>query len=254
MTPTVSIVIATYLKDNQAYLDKCLESIKRQVWEGDFSFEVILVSSGEHIPTVPEYITHYHSDVRMHYPEAINHGVKLTNPESRYLMLLNDDTILARHTLATMAYKCSVGPVILNAMSNCDNGWMYNARIVLKNGIDEMHLSKRFYTLHELDRFHEAIMHHPRGADILLRVPYVCFYGTMMPRYVWNSVGGLDPKFKTGHDDEDFCMRAARLSISSFIDLESFIFHFGGVSANAVITDAEREENKEYFKSKWGSA
>lgn len=247
MTPLVSVVIGTYLKENDRYLQDCLLSIRRQ----DCSYaeiEVIVVSSGEWKPEIPPWAKGIHSKERLHYPEAINLGVSVSDQNSKYILILNDDVILSQHAIPGLISAAADYKVILNSFSNCDNFWYYNA--VIKLG--DKNLDKRFYRYDEINGHQRDIMDYPAGPNILLHVNYVCFYATLIPRAVWDEVGTLDENFKTGHDDEDYCKRAYARGIASLVYLGSFIFHYGGVSAESAITDSDRVKNKAYFDKKWG--
>jgi GT2 family glycosyltransferase len=246
----VSIVLVTYLKDNQKYLDLCMESIKRQTFK---DYEVILVSSGEHSPTHPDWITHHHSDERLHFADAINHGVRRTNPSSKYILLLSDDCVMTETSLEMLVGTIGEGQMILNPISTCDNNSSYSLVFAYEKNGETKQLTNRFYRYDDLSQDIEYIMKtrsiYPVG--IVLR-EYVAFYATMIPRSVWEKVGELDQNFKTGQEDADYCKRAKQQNIPSGFALNSFILHFGGVTADQVMERPGREQNIKYYKDKWG--
>lgn len=250
--PAVSVVVCTHLEENRKYLDACLNSLEAQK---GIDFEVILVSSGYLPDGLPKWLRHLHVDESLGWSEKVNAGVELSDPVTKYLFTLNDDVILSKHALATMVRKAGDSAILLNPMSNCDNGWVYHARITLEDPIteDKKLLTKRFYTYEELDGWQRAIMLHKPGADILLTVSQICFYATLIPRKVWNQVGILDPLCKYGYDDEDYCRRAAKFGIPSLIDLESFVLHFGGATSSKTNTQEMKDETVNYYRAKWAN-
>lgn len=246
----ISIVLVTYLKQNQRYLDLCIESLSRQTYK---DFEVILISSGEHIPTCPDWVKHTHLEERHHYPEGVNAGVKLTNPDSKYLMLMGDDCFLTETALENMVGALGDNQLIINPLSNCDNASSYTLILGYEQDKEFKQLTQRFYRYDDLKDVFEPMMkaHSVYPPGLIVR-PFVCFYATMIPRSVWNKVGKMDPNFKTGQDDVDYCRRAMNLGISSGVVLNAIIWHFGGVTADAALTNDIRQKNIEYYKSKWG--
>lgn len=249
MTPLVSVVLCHHDPANRKYLDACVKSLW---WQEGVDIEVILISS-YFVVGLPNNVKQTVAPEGYRWVHKANLGVSLTDPKSKYLLLLNDDVILAKHTIESMSRKLGDFGLILNPMSQCDNGWLFNAKITLTR-YDEVckDLTKRFYAFEELQGFVDSVIHHPRGMNLLHPENYVCFYATMIPRAVWNAVGPLDEKCRTSHDDEDYCYRAKKLGIISAIDFESFALHFGGATSASTTTDADREETHSYFNQKWG--
>ena len=115
-------------------------------------------------------------------------------------------------------------------------------------------LIKRFYRyddlqIETLNSIKNSYSIYPKG---LIIQDFVAFYATLIPKKVWDIVGTLDPKFKTGQDDLDYCKRAKKCNIGSFVALSSFVFHFGGVTADEVLNWDIRMANINYFTQKWG--
>jgi GT2 family glycosyltransferase len=249
--PLVSVIVCTHLESNRKYLNACLESLRVQ--EG-VDFEVILMSSAPHpeVFGVPN-LKQYECEGDMGWTLKINKGVELSDPRSKYLMFLNDDVILSKHAIATMARNCADYAVIANPLSNCDNGWIYNAVFELRSGGRIMSLDKRFYEFEEIDGFQAGIHNYPRGQRIWINANYLCFYATMIPRAIWNQVGILDVNYVNGYEDQDFCLRAQKLGVATVVDAEAFIFHFGGATTESTSTQELRKYNEDYFKSKWGT-
>ena len=252
-TPLVSVLMCHHLPENRKYLDACLRSLEAQ--EG-CDFEVILAYDNYEPEGLPSYVRKFRVADGLRWVHKINVGARQADPESKYFFLLNDDVILAKHTIATLARKCANFGVVMNPMSQCDNGWLFNANITLNNPgpqgkYSSRQLTKRFYAFEELAEWQDAIIHHKPGPDLVHFESYVCFYATMIPRTVWNAVGQLDEGCLSSHDDEDYCMRARKLGVPSAIDFESFALHFGGATSAKTTTDQDRAETLAHFNKKW---
>ncbi len=248
--PKVGLCIATYLESNQKYLDECLKSIKNLNFPKEL-LDVVVVGSGDYIPNTHGYRS-IHRNQQTHYPEACNIGVSSFSADCEYYLLLNDDTILTKNSLIKLLSSASPD-AIYQPISNCDNGWRYQLKMPLG-------LNKRFYRYEQILE-HKTDTHDPfqkmMDADSLypqgmIIVDWVPFYATLIPKRIWNFVGPLDPRFKTGQDDIDYGRRAKAKGVPCAINLSSLIWHFGGVTADQVLTDDIRKENIDYFEMKHG--
>lgn len=247
----VTIVCATYLKESDKYLRVAIESVKNLDYD---NYELILVSSGEHVPQdIPKWIKHIHHRDRHHYPEAINSGIKEADPESKYYLLINDDVIMTRNSLTNLVNKAMDNDIILNPISNCDNFFKYNLIMGFSEKNHFMQMNQRFYRFNDLDGKFEKLMNsesiYPWG---IISQEFICFYATLIPKKVWDRVGGLDPQFKTGQDDVDFSLRCKEKNIACAVALDSLIWHYGGATADLALTPEIRRTNIEYFAKKWG--
>jgi len=244
-------VCATYLKENDRYLRVAIESVKNQNYD---NYEMILVSSGSHIPQdIPKWIKHIHHEKQHHYPEAINSGVAQASPDSKYYLIINDDVILTKDSLVNLIHIAGDNEIILNPISNCDNYFKYNLVMGYEKNSDFVPMTKRFYRYDDLNGSFNELMNsksiYPYG---LIAQDFVCFYATLFPKKVWDKLGGLDGEFKTGQDDVDASMRAKQLGIPCGIAINSLIWHYGGATADIALTTDIRRQNIEYFSKKWG--
>lgn len=245
----VSVLIATYENDDsqQKYLDACLKSLHAQTYK---DIEIILVSTGKYLPLVDVDI-HCHQKERLHFPEAImKASAKMSNSE--YVLLCNDDIIASQTAIEQMVGILKMENLILNPMSNCDQLRQFLAPLYVKT------LDDRLIEFSQQDRMVNVL---PYVDDIIERScsftpmvffrQWVAFYFSAMRRSTWDQIGGLDPKFKTGQDDLDFCLRAEKQNIRSAILTSTFVYHFSGVSADKHLDTETRNSNIEYFNEKW---
>lgn len=270
----LSIVMVTYLEENFRYLCLAIDSLSRQK---GVDFELILVSSGRFNPNVDHIpktnllnLRHHHSEERLHYPSAINYGMKLIRDSSKYVMMANDDLIFTKDSLLKLMdsfdiLKDSNGeemPLILNPLSSCDNHWAFWSplKLITEEG-ESIGLSNRFYRYDELKDHFELIMNSMHYDPIYKNFypwmlinrssEYIAFYCTTMQRRVWDLIGELDSNLKTGFDDNDYSRRARQHNIPLAIAVHSFVLHFGGATADIALTEQDREDNVIYFTNKW---
>ncbi|HZW33324.1 MAG TPA: glycosyltransferase [Isosphaeraceae bacterium] len=77
----------------------------------------------------------------------------------------------------------------------------------------------------------------------------------LMTRAVYDTIGGLDPRFSLGlFDDDDLAVRARRAGFELAVAFDLFIHHFGSRTFQGNGVDAETllEENHRRFAAKWG--
>ncbi len=255
---SVDIIIATYSSYGQKYLDDCLLSIQRQTLKDK---KVYVVSSGDYKPQINTTldVNHFHYLRRLHFPEAVNEGVKRSS--SDHILICNDDIIMQKDCLANILKHSLENPtMILNPVSTCDNGKFFSLPIHFK--------LREFFHMFESSQYkHDQISPHyvneiiesmaispyPDANIGMLYVQFAAFYCTIMSRKIWNDVGGIDTALKTGQDDLDFCLRAKNIGIRSAICLDAYAFHYSGATADIHLTKDDRMFNIDHFNKKWTS-
>lgn len=249
--PKVSVVLLYHEPKNEAYIDLALESIRRQ----DIDKEVIVVDSSETSKNYPEWVTAITVSHTTGSAVAANMGVNQTNPESKYIMFCNDDIVMGRDALAELVHTMDNidVPVIMNPYSNTDVGMYYYSPIMLNHKTFPRQFPIESTTMLEREAMMECA---PFGRQVLLPVPFVCFYATIMHRKTWMDLGGLDEFYESGPDDRDFCIRAfQKYGIPSLINLRPNIWHFGGqtiATKDPEAVAANRVKNAQYFEQKFG--
>lgn len=245
--PKVSIVVLGYLESNRHYLEACLRSVANLEYPKDL-LDITLVSPYGRSVIYPQDVL----DMRIVSPpepgsfsKSVNAGIKASNKDSDYYLILSDDTVITHNALNNMVKygdNCVIGPV-----SNCDNDWKYKVLLPVTG-------FERFYELGKdselaLGMMIKADSPWPQGA---LLTDTLCFYAVMIPRKVWNEVGELDEGFNMGHEDSDYCHRARLKGYVPIVAMDSLIYHAGGASSE-IINDSMRESNEKRFKEKWGT-
>lgn len=246
----ITTVIIHHENHNQHYLDWCLKSLSLQ--EGVDNETIIVVTSPED-PDVKNLPSAKLMRVdRSFGPEkALNYGVKHARPQSDFIMLLNDDTILSRPALRVLSDTIGDHPkLILNAWSNCDMGWLFFGapEITHPETGKKLKVSKQM-RFDDVKGFEQAIIDLPRfKGNPMIPAEFNCFYATMMRRELFNAVGGNDERFHCGQSDQYFCMQAKKLQDARcLVTFETFIWHYGGVTVENM-TDQERQKKQEVFQ------
>lgn len=247
----VSIVVNTWSEKAKPYLDLCIESIQALNYPKE-QLDVVLVGRKSY---APEY-----AGVKTVAPESDqfgnefgqNFGVMHTNPESKYLFLINDDVCLTRDSLKNLVEIAGDQDMILSPISPCDNYWKYHLHFGFPYKGELKFLTERFYRLEQLAEYRENLISahsiYPQG---LLITDMLCLFAAFIPRSTWEKIGPLDENFDTGQSDFDYCLRARELNIPRLIALNSLVWHFGGATSAESHTDERREKNAAYFRSKW---
>lgn len=217
--PRVDIIIPTY--NNLEYLRLCIESVRRRTT--DWPHSLFVVDSGD--DGTGEWlrkqsdITVISSKMRLTYAEAVNLGIRSTS--AKYVLLLNNDTIVSDRWLSAMmveAMKPGVG--VVGPLSNCDKGWSHEEKIVV-NGVE----LKTSATIEDVANLIPGIetFSHPKRVTERFWIP---FYAALLPREALDKVGVLDENFKNGHEDYDYCMRLKKSGYRIINTYDSFVFHF----------------------------
>lgn len=248
MNPSISIIITHALSSSNSYLELCLESLRRQ----NIPKEVIVVSSAHEPPPVPDFVKLFWEPEPSSYAEKINFGIAKSDPNTPYILLGQDDLVFGKDCIASMIEGCGKNLCLITPLSNCDNSWLYHANFELMNEKGERLILPRFFKKELLENFEEAAMSCQTNLKALFPATSICLYSCLMPRLVWDIVGGLDPQYQNGCEDSDFVYHAKQKGFNSFVSAGSFVIHFGGVSSSKMVRKEENDRNYLYFKQKWG--
>lgn len=251
-TPNISIVVTTWLEESKPYLNACMASIASLNYPKD-KLEVILVGRPEYAPTYPHAHTVYPAKDKFGNAEGINFGVSKTNSASKYILSLNDDTVLTRNSLLHMVRAAGDGEIIINPISPCDNYINYNLQFQFNHHGQQLALKERFYRMEALKDYIPAMISadsmYPQG---IIKADFLCMFASLIPRVVWEKLGPLDENFITGPDDIDYSWRAKAAGVQLAVELSCLIWHFGGPTSELTLNPEMRAHNQAYFKKKWG--
>lgn len=245
----ITAVVTTFSDTIGDYLKYTLESLLSQ--EG-VDLEVILVSSQNIDPLAPPNVKVFKQPRNKSNCQNVNFGFRQARPESTLFFTVNDDVILSKNSLKSLAETSSKN-YIANAMSNNDNHWLYLADFKVGDLVFPRYCRVDDRVFKELA---EAVMGYSlenNGLPTLLLQHFVCTYATMVPRKIWEDLEGYDDKnLGVAGTDVDFCLRARQLGVQSVVTNQAFIFHAGGVTSSETLNDTIRAKDRELFKAKWG--
>lgn len=257
----IDIIIPNY--NNWDYLRMTLDSI---LINTNSKFRIIISDAGssektwDNLRGLKGFVILGEPGHRLNFSEAVNAGIRASN--SKYFVLLNSDVIVSKNWLNAMKDKMDKTHRLSSCgvLSNCDRGWRftneYNMRVndslELVPGMKLEHVKPH---LDDLYRFMEGsnIEH----KDQYIEQDWVAGYCTMYARSAVDEVGLLDTQYVNGCEDLDLEKRLRAFGYKAGQALDSFVFHFGGVSRgayqeeNRVTYAAEDGANHVYYQKKW---
>lgn len=201
--PLISIIVPN--KDHIELLERCLHSILKLT--SYCNYEIIIVENNSTETETFDFYDKIRSDPHIsiitwqgefNYSAINNYGVK--HAEGKYLLLLNNDTeIISCDWIQEMlmyAQRPDVGAV--GAKLYYEDDTIQHAGLGIGLLTLAGHLHRGF------DRRHPGYMGRLIYAQDLSAVTFAC---VMIPRHVWDEVGGLDESFAVAFNDVDMCMR-----------------------------------------------
>jgi GT2 family glycosyltransferase len=237
--PPVSIVITSYFPESKRYLDLCMRSIESLDYQAEK--EVIIVGRPDYLPEYKGATTIAPPLEKFYPPVGLNFGMKRAKHE--LMLVINDDTILTRHSLYKLVklYQASPHVGLLMPTSNDSQG-RYSACVGIPS---------RPYRYEELaNRIQELIYNDGILPNIMSYHETLCIYAFLISKTNYQRVGDFDESL-IGQDDIDYTLRVRQAGLANAISYSAIIYHFGGVSADKTFTPQIREESMRKFQAKW---
>ena len=245
MTPDVSVVIVTW--NGRHHLEACLPAVEAQQ---DVSFETILVDNASTDGTV--------AFVRERFPRvrivelAQNTGFAAGNNAGaraaggRYVAFLNNDTIPAPRWLRTLLDGMDESHGF--ALTTSLIVYMHDPGVIDSAGDGLLRWGGAFKRLHGAPAHLAASSREVFG---------VCGAACLMPRAVFEELGGFDETFFASHEDVDLSYRARLRGYRCRYVADAVVRHHGSatlgrVSAFAVF-HGQRNLEWMYFKNTPGA-
>jgi GT2 family glycosyltransferase/glycosyltransferase involved in cell wall biosynthesis len=219
----------------------CLDSIYRCA-VGNLATELIVIDDASTDGTA-ECIREQYPDVkliqnarRQSFGANMNAAAKLA--KGRHLCLLNNDTIVLPNWLGLMVEAAENDPTI----GVVGNRHLWPDSEKINHG--GMAFDKRYEPVHirvgQEPDFAPALV--DREFQILTAACWV------VPRHVFDDLGGFDLQFKNGFEDVDFCLRVRERGLKVWYVGKSVIYHYGQSTPGRTVNDAE---NARRFHQKW---
>ena len=241
--PRVSIVIPVHNKFPVTY--HCLASLLVAVNQA--SFEVIIVDDGSkdvssRIPVWIKGIQYLRNDEPQGFIRACNRGG--TAARGEYIVMLNNDTEVTAHWLDEL----------LATFVHFDNVGMAGAKLLYPNGTLQEAGGIVWNTGDPWNYGRQANPHDPRYG-YARQVDYLSGACLMLPRVLWNDLGGFDEAFVPAYfEDTDLGFRVRQKGYKTVYVPFSQVIHFEGMS-NGTLTSAGikqyQEINRPKFKQRW---
>jgi GT2 family glycosyltransferase/tetratricopeptide (TPR) repeat protein len=248
----VDIIIANY--GNVEYLKMCMSSIFMNTL---YPYHVIISDAGsdektwEYLRTLKGVTILGESGKRVTFSEACNAGIQASR--TKFFVILNSDVIVSKCWLTSLVDKMEHTDRLAacGVLSNCDRGWLfgisgkpeYPMRLE-KSGVDlvpGMKIGTIQPHVEELYGFMKKSNETYKGKFV--KQEWVAAYATIFARCAIDEVGLFDTQYKNGCEDWDLCQRLSRYGYAIGQAIDSFVYHFGGVTRGSY-----EEENRESYK------
>ena len=227
--PTVSIIIPVY--NNLEFTRACLESIFRHI--GNTLLEIIVVDNGS-VDDTPVYLLHQarrnrqvhpvRSQTNLGFAGGVNLGA--THARGEYILVANNDLIMTSHWLEPLLEmlraddKLAVVSPTTNYVGEGPQKLDALADVTAEQA--EVAAGKlRDMKLPTVEVSHRLV-----------------FFCVLIPRRVWDGLGGLLSDYGPGnYEDDDFCIHARFAGYRLAISRQSFVFHHGSATFKASAID-----------------
>ena len=253
--PLVSIVIPN--KDHYADISKCVNTILNQsTYE---NYEIIIVDNGSSDQAVLDYYEELKRKRTkkkilikswphpFNYSAINNYGVKFASGEQ--LILLNSDTkIISSNWIEEMlmyAQRKDVGAV--GAKLYYEDNTIQHAGVVLGLGLHRV-AGHVFYKAQKENLGYMGRLYYAQNYSA---VTAAC---VMIPKKVWDTVGGLDEEFQVAFNDVDLCMRIRKAGYLIVWTPYAELYHYESKSRGAEDTPEKRkrfEGEVRRFQERW---
>lgn len=251
-TPLVSIIIPN--KNHLEDLRRCIESILEK--STYTAYEIIVVDNGSNETGVQDYYRELNQNERIrvvswneefNFSAINNYGVEFA--QGKYLILLNNDTeIITKSWIEEMlmyAQRQDVGAVGTKLYYGDDT--IQHAGVVLKLG---RHRAAG-HIFSKVDKENLGYMGRLCYAQNLSAVTFAC---VMIPRHVWDEVGGLDESFAVAFNDVDMCMRIRKAGYLIVWTPYAELYHYESKSRGLEDTPEKKkrfEGEVKRFQERW---
>lgn len=237
----LTIVVVSF--DCADEVEQALESLRRH--PPSVSHEIIVIDNASQDDTVPRIRERFPQvrvlplEQNLGYGSAVNIAVK--EADGRFLLLLNPDTQTTPGAIDTL---------LRHAMTTDDVG-VVGPRLLLGSETPQpsaRRLPSPWRLWFEVLRLHLLL---PRSARSRIlggtystqedagRVDWVSGACHLIPRSVWDQIGGLTERTFCGFDDLDYCWRAREAGLATWFCPDAVILHHCGVSVSRRWAPAE---------------
>jgi glycosyltransferase involved in cell wall biosynthesis len=236
--PLVSISMVHY--NRLDCLKDCIESIRRHT---SGPYELIIIDNGS-TDGSPDYLRSLSDITLIEIPSNIRPDLAslkgLAMAKGDYIATISDDIIVTPGWLDLFLEHMNRNPKVglIGPRSNFVSG----AQLVP---------DVQYRSIQELDTFAEQWTRNFKGnfSNASRLVGFILFFS----RELLNKIGGTDPIFRFGFNDDDFTLRAIISGYDAIIADDIFIHHTGGPQMRGDFEYKRKlKESWDAFKTKWG--
>ncbi|REE86229.1 GT2 family glycosyltransferase [Paenibacillus taihuensis] len=236
-----SIIIPNY---NQVdYLKQCIASIRRFT---NPPFEIIVVDNastdgaGAYLASLGSAVRYRVLESNRGFAGAINVGMMMAR--GSYLLLLNNDTVVAENWLSNMLACLNSSPTVgmVGPVTNYISG--------------DQRIEVPYKTVRGMPNF--ARQHNVSNPSRWQQTDRLTGFCLLMRRELWDRTGFMDEGYTVGnYEDDDYNIRVRLQGYSLMIARDTFIHHFGSVSIRALgeRVTVVNDHNRHVYMEKWGN-
>lgn len=233
-----SIIIPTY--NSRKFIEKCVSSILN----AGFSGEIIVVDNNSKDDTVffvknnfPQ-IKIVETDKNLGFSGAINIGAK--KAQNPYFIFLNPDAIPLKNSLKELD----------DFIKKENNFGVIGFNILKKDGIHEKFSFGKKTSFSQILR-NKFFKKEDALPFLPTKVDWVSGAAMVVPKKVFEKIGGFDEIFFMYFEDQDFCLRVKSLGYHIYFLPNVKIVHFGGKTwASSKLQKKHYYESQDYFFKK----
>ena len=245
-----SIIIPTY--NELDLLTACISSVFKNTQD----FELIIIDNGSTDNTriyldflVASYKNVFFGTLKKNMGFAVAVNVALPKTKGKYIILLNNDTLVTPGWADSMVSIIPAAEKFFNVSNISLVGPVTN-----NSGGDQQIEVDRYFP-DQLDD--SALKHRKAFKGNFSLAGFLSGFCLLFKREVYESIGGLDDKYKIGGwEDNDFCLRANIAGFKCVVDKSTFIHHYGQVTLKKLKSPYPPVflSNQLYFFSKFYSS
>jgi GT2 family glycosyltransferase len=247
-TPRVSVIIPVHNKS--FFTKKCLNRIFTNTPEKT-PFEIIVIDNGSTNDTkiFLDEFSKNHSNVKIlrnetniGFAKACNQGANVAKGE--YVLFLKNDTEPKAGWLDSLVEVAESSPMVGAVGSKL----LFPDRLIKHAGIvcvDDRTVNDPLLFYHNLYR---TSPNNPK-ANIIQEVVAVTAACMLVPKKIFNEVGGFDEKFWNGYEDVDLCLKIGEKGYKIIYQPKSELIHFESQSGPESFT--RETENTKLLHQKW---
>lgn len=240
--PTVSVIVLVTASTER--LRKCLNALRRPGYRVE-SMEIVIIANGtpeaqlEYLRSCDDIVLVV-NEINLGFASGCNQAASVA--QGPLLLFLNDDSIVQEGCIEALMRACdsdrAIGAVGSRIIS--PDGTLQEAGSLIWRDGSATHVGEG--TPSDSSQYL-----HPRWVD------YASANGLLVPRAVWDEVGGFDERYFPAYfEDVDFSLSLGSHGYGTRYEPTAVLVHRGSQSTSKVYRDFLLTRNRLRFVEKWG--